>query len=378
MAYWIRANEETLCPKGYVNVRDNEDVKMCVHKIADMVSNMTIMLMENSENGDIRIRDKLARKVDIEPSSIMTRKTFIYRIVADLITHGNAVVIPEIKGEYIDEFRILNAKNCVYRETSDGYRIEYKGTPLNPDDVLHFVCIPDEDQPFRGVGYVPQIKGAIENIAQANATKTGFLRSKWKPSLIISVAADDQFMEDEENRRRILDSYTTGTEAGEPWLIPAGEITVQTVQPLSLKDLAIQDSLVLDKKIVAGAIGVPPFMVGVGSFDRDEFNNFVSTQIFSFTEIIHQEFTKKVLFSPNRYFKFKSRSLLQYNLQELTAHVSDMVGMGMMSRNEGRGEFDYTPVDVDGMNDYCALENYIPVARLGDQKKIGGGEGNGE
>ena len=57
--------------------------------------------------------------------------------------------------------------------------------------------------------------------------------------------------------------------------------------------------------------------------------------------------------------------------------VTEMVKDGMLNRNEGRAEFDYSPVDDEAMNEYNVLENYIPVGKVGEQKKLKGGE-NGE
>ena len=59
---------------------------------------------------------------------------------------------------------------------------------------------------------------------------------------------------------------------------------------------------------------------------------------------------------------------MQYDLGELTTHVKEMVAAGMINRNEGRNAFDYSP--VDGLNEYVVLENYIPVADVGNQKKL--------
>ncbi len=82
--------------------------------------------------------------------------------------------------------------------------------------------------------------------------------------------------------------------------------------------------------------------------------------------------TKKLVYAPNWYFKFNAKSLMQYDLGELTTHVKEMVAGGMLNRNEGRNAFDYSP--VDGLNEYVVLENYIPVAEVGNQKKLKGGE----
>lgn len=380
VAYWLAGGDpkDILFPSGYTRLIDNEEIRKCTHKIADLVSNMTIMLMQNGENGDIRIKNELSRKIDIEPNKYMTRKQFIYKIVTDMILYGNAVVLPTYNGEYLENLDILRADRCRFEETENGYVIRYGNTTFNPDEVIHFAFIPDDDKPFMGVGYAKQVKESLDNLLQANATKTGFLRSKWKPSLIIAIQTDIEELQDKESRNKILNSYTETTEMGEPWLIPAGEIDVKEIKPLTLADLAIQDSITLDKKSIATAIDVPPFMIGVGEFKKDEYNNFVKRTCSSFAQLIQQVLTKSILYSPNMYFKMKSRSLLQYDLPELTSHVKEMVAGGMLSRNEGRNEFDYSPVDKDGMDDYIVLENYIPVEKVGDQKKLKGGDDVGK
>ncbi|EPR07660.1 phage portal protein [Ruminiclostridium papyrosolvens] len=376
---WLNGTDarDILCPEGYTPLSKNEEIRRCVFKIADLVSNMTIMLMENGENGDIRLKNELSKKIDIYPNNNMTRKNFIHKLVTDMILTGNAVAYPQIKNGLIDNLKILNADSLNFDEVGDSYQIRYRGTPYYPDEVLHFVLNPDDDYPFKGQGYTQLIKETVMNLLQANATKKGFLKSKWKPSMIISINSDAEELQDPEKRAKILGSYTKTTEIGEPWLIPAGEIDVKTIQPLTLNDLAIQDSITLDLKVIAAAIGVPGFMVGVGAFNKEEYNNFISTTIMSIAMILQQELSKKLLFSPTMYFKFNPKSLMQYDLGEKDEHVVKMVTTGMLSKNEGRAEFDYSPVDVDGMNDYTVLENYLKVSDLSKQKKLEQGGGNG-
>ena len=69
--YW--GGEDFILPVGYTPLSKNEDVLRCVNIIADMVSNMTLKLMQNGEKGDIRVKNGLSRKLDIEPNSFMTR-----------------------------------------------------------------------------------------------------------------------------------------------------------------------------------------------------------------------------------------------------------------------------------------------------------------
>lgn len=378
VAIWLNSSEakDVLIYNGYTPLSRNEEIRRCVYKIADLVSNMTIMLMQNGENGDVRIKNELSKKIDVSPCKNMTRKSFIHKIVTDICLYGNAIVLPKVDTiGLIDDLQILNAEQVHYLSDGDGYKISYKGKVFDNDEVMHFVLNPDDDKPYIGQGFTQMVKRAVENLLQANATKTGFLQSKWKPSLIISTQADAEELIDPELRKKILGSYARETEIGEPWLIPAGEIDIKTIQPLTLNDLAIQDSITLDLKTVACAIGVAPFMVGVGEFKKDEYNNFISTVIMSIATILQQELTKKLLYSPTMYFKFNPKSLLQYDLGEKVNFVQTMVASGMLNRNEGRTEFDYSPVDADGMNDYVVLENYIPVADVGNQKKLNkGGE----
>ena len=377
---WLNGSDsrDILCPEGYTPLSKNEEIRRCVFKIADLVSNMTIMLMENGENGDIRLKNELSKKIDIYPNNNMTRKNFIHKLVTDMVLTGNAVAYPQVQNGLIDNLKILNADSLHFDEVGDSYQIRYRGTPYYPDEVLHFVLNPDDDYPFKGQGYTQLIKETVMNLLQANATKKGFLKSKWKPSMIISINSDAEELQDPEKRSKILGSYTKTTEIGEPWLIPAGEIDVKTIQPLTLNDLAIQDSITLDLKVIASAIGVPGFMVGVGAFNKEEYNNFISTTIMSIAMILQQELSKKLLFSPTMYFKFNPKSLMQYNLTEQVQFVKELVGGGMLNRNEGRAEFDYPPVDKPGMNDYIVLENYVPVERVGDQKKLKGGDTGAE
>ena len=378
VAFWLQGEEaqNILMPSGYMPITKNEEVKKCIHKIADLISSMTIMLMENSQDGDIRLKNELAKKVDVYPNNYMTRKNFIYKVVADMLTHGNSVVYPTHEGALLDNLTIWDINRINFYETEEAYSIQYKLQKFDPMELLHFVLIPDDILPFKGQGFIPIVKDTIANLVQANTTKTGFLQSKWRPSLIIKVESDAEGMQIQEERQKILNSYVGDTENGEPWIVPASEIDVKEIRPLSLQDLAIQESITLDKRAVASAFGIPPFMVGVGNFDKDEYNNFINVVIMPIAKSIEQEMTKKLVYAPNWYFKFNFKSLMQYDLNELTSHVRQLVAGGMLNRNEGRNAFDYSP--VKGLNDYVVLENYIPVADVGNQKKLKGGETGSE
>ena len=75
---------------------------------------------------------------------------------------------------------------------------------------------------------------------------------------------------------------------------------------------------------------------------------------------------------PDLFFRFNSRSLLNYSMDELIKAGAEMVDRMAMRRNEWR---DWMGLEYDPeMDELLALENYIPADRLGDQSKLTGGE----
>lgn len=257
-----------------------------------------------------------------------------------------------------------------------GYRIYYAGHDYSPDEMIHVVINPDPQCPWKGTGYRASLRGIVNNLEQATATKAGFMQSKWKPSIIVKVDGMIDEFSSPQGRKQLLERYVESTEAGEPWLIPADQFEVETVKPLSLQDLAINDAVELDKRTVASIIDVPPFVLGVGEFKADEWNNFINTRIRGICNAIEQAFTKTLIYSPRRYFKFNNRSIYAYDIKTINDVCASMCDHMAMRRNEWREWIGFSPDPQ--MNELLALENYVPADRLGDQKKLKGGDSGGE
>lgn len=374
VAFVTNSGWETLECAGYTSLAHNPEVTTAVDTIARLIGSMTIHLMENTENGDIRVRNELSRKVDIDPNQYMTRSAFIQWIIKTMMLegNGNAVVYPETRRGILRNLQPIPAAFASFIPDGFGYRVVISGREYDPGNVLHFVLNPGSYYPWLGEGYRVALSDVANNLKQAAATEKGFMSSKWKPSIIVKVDSLTDEFSSPEGRRKLLEDYVETTEAGEPWMIPADQFSVEQVRPLTLSDLALADFVQLDKRTVAAILGVPPFVLGVGDFHREAWNNFISSTIMPIARAIEQELTRKLLVSPNWFFRFNVRSLYNYELRDMAQVADDQFVRGIMTGNEVRDWIGMPP--LEGLNELVILENYIPRGMIGDQNKLNGGD----
>lgn len=379
-AVWItdQTGWNDLCLTQYRPLDRCPEIVTACSRIAELIATMTIYLMSNTDNGDIRIVNELSRKVDIEPTTYMTRHTWMMGIVMNMLLYGrgNAVVLPHTTDGLLGDLEPISADRVSFIQDGRAYKIMIDGIAKNPADLLHFVFRPDKYQLWRGRGISIELHDVARNLGQASDTTNGFMESKWKPSVIIKVDALTDEFSSPEGRSKLLEDYISTAKAGEPWMIPAEQFSVEQIRPLSLSDLAISDVVTLDKKTVASIVGVPAFLLGVGDFNADEWNNFVNTTVHGIAQSIEQELTKKLLISPKWYWKFNIRSLHAYALKEIADVYKELRAIGVVDGNEVRDAIGMQP--REGLDELVMLENYIPTDKLGDQQKlVQGGNGNG-
>lgn len=362
----------------YVTLDQCPEIVAGVKVISELIGSMTIHLMSNTKNGDIRIQNELSRLIDINPELNMTRMTWMSYNVSNMLLYGkgNAIVLPHTWRGYLQSLEPI-APDRVSLIAKDGSRREYEvwidGAKHNSNDVIHLVYNPDKYYPWKGRGITIPLREIAGMLKQARKTEKGFLESKWKPSVIVRVDSTIEEFSTPEGREKILKNYVKSSEVGEPWLIPGEQFQVEQVKPLSLADLAINDSVKLDKQMVAALLGVPAFLMGVGTYSRDEWNTFIKHTIGPLAIGIQQEMTKKLILSENWYLKFNVRNLLDWDLKSLYSVYGGLSDKGIVTGNEVRDIMGMSP--MEGLDELRILENYIPADRIGDQNKLkGGGE----
>lgn len=360
---------------GYQTLDNCPEMVAACSRIAQLVGSMTIYLMANTEKGDMRIVNELSRKIDIEPCKTMTRSAWMKAIVMNLLLYGdgNSVVYPHTRAGLLQSMEPIEAHRVAFKEVvgKDDYRISIDGKAYDPQNLLHFTLNPDPQHLWHGQGYRVTLKTIIDNLAQASATEKAFMSSKWQPSIIVKVDGLVDEFASPEGREKLLESYIATSKRGDPWLIPSEQFSVEQVRPLSLADLAINESVTLDKKTVASVLGVPAFVLGVGDYSVPEWDSFINNTIRPIAESIQQELTRKLILSPKMYLQFNASKLYSYDLQKVSNVYANLYDKGIITGNEVREKLGMEP--RDDLDELMVLENYIPVSKVGEQLKLGGG-----
>lgn len=364
---------------GYTSLDQNPTILTACQAVATLVSLVSWHIMENTEGGDRRIRNELSRKIDIDPNSYTTRADFYEAIAMNMLLYGdgNAVVRPHTENGYLRDLEVVPMDRVTFMPDNVlgyGYWILIDGVKYDPKDLLHFRLHPDKNYPWKGTGIKVAISDVAHNLKQAAHTEKSFLASEYKPPIIVKLQAMGEEFQTPAGREKIAEDYLKTNKAGEPWIIPAEQMDVTSVKPLTLQDLAISDTVTIDMKTAASIVGVPSFLVGVGDFKKDEYNNFVQTTVRHIVEKIQQTMTKGLILSPNWYLKGNIWALLDWDLAQITSVFTQMGDRGWITGNEARDRINLEP--KEGLDELKVLENYIPADMSGNQSKLNGGNKN--
>lgn len=387
-------------PSGWNKLARRPEVVAAVDKIANLIASQTIKIMENTKDeegrklGDNVVINGLSAKLDQSPNSYMTRHAFLKNLIYTLYLEGdgNAIVIPELqKGnltKYLEDVKngkenyienlipVEPYKVSFYRTDNNSkiktpYYIQINNKIFLPNDVLHFRIGADPNFIYKGCGPRVALSETMKNLGRIDSIQKEYLTNAYFPSFIVKWGgnvADKAGIG--ERLDKLFSNWNKNKKPGDLLNIPIMNADIEQVKPMSLNDLAIRDGKELSNKTVAAILGVPlSFIDGSLTFNKDEYNQFIKSTIVPLSQMISQELTNKLIINRNQYIKLDYAKLYKYDAAEI-AMYKNLVTTGAITRNELRDKIGMEPSDKKGMNDLIALENYIPVDKLGEQKKL--------
>lgn len=364
---WLKGSS---LPLGYTRLCDTPEVIACIRWIAGQLGSMTIKIMENGPDGDRRVRDNFARFLDVTPCPEMgTRMRWMSWIATEMLTsqNGSAFVLPVTKGgEFVSLLPMPGAVPASGGMWPDWY-VSWRGHRYAPDEVIPFVHGADPDYPWCGMGLRVGLRAVADSLGKTAQAKATLSDPTYQPPLVACVDSDSDLAQGEP-KQIFLDNYIECQETGKPWVIPGNLFKLETIRPLSISDIAIKDSVELDRKAVCSLLGVPGYVLGVSEFSEVEHNGFVGTTILPLALEIQQALTGGLILNPKRYVLLDVKSLYRYSLKDLMAIYKELGAMGYATGNEVRNPMNLPP--RKDLNELRVLENYIPVEMSGDQKKL--------
>ena len=116
-------NDDGICPAGYTRLDRIPAIVAGYHRIAELAASLTIHLMENTADGDVRIQNELSRKIDINPSKRLTRSTWMEYILMNLFLYGkgNSIVRVKTRAGILQDLQPIPANRVQLIPDQTGY-----------------------------------------------------------------------------------------------------------------------------------------------------------------------------------------------------------------------------------------------------------------
>lgn len=352
---------------NYRRLKDAPEIKAALNYISDTVANITIQLYENTDQGNKKIKNALSKKINVNPYKYYTRQQFIKFIVDNLLLYGNAIIYPKFKDGLIDELIPIPKDNYeLLEDVKTDYKIIISGETYYPNQVLHFKLNPNTHTPWKGEG----IKIDLEELSRS-IIDLGDAKNEINKTIVLGVDSMAEELFTEEGQEQLTKKFIDDNGKIRPVIIvPSGLIKVEQIQQTSLTETGLEQSIKLNREKIAGLLGVPAFLLGVGTYKKEEYQHFIRTKITTITKAIEQELTQKLLIADNLFFKFNINSLLNNDLVELANVYTALYSRGLITGNEVRDIFDLNPKEE--LEGFIMLENYIPMELIDKQNKLSG------
>lgn len=340
------------------------EFERAIETIGGLLGSLTLQVWQTKPGGaKERLKNAKSYWLDVEPIPGMTRLEWTKKVVRTMYEKGVCFVAVESFGgneqlKILEDFFIQSDGTVKSYKTNEAYKLE---------ELLRFSA---GTKPA-----VDALRQTNENLKMAAALKARFLKNSFTPSLVVKVDVDMSALTEENDQRlkTLQKVISRSAETGQPMIFEQGFVDIQELKGRTYEELGLDVALKDEQMKVAAFFGLPAFLVGAGSFNREEYNLFIKTTFMTLVRMFEQQLSR-VFASDEIYVKYNTERLLSIDLREQMAFVSECLAQGIMTPNEARQKLGLTPSSSKGMNEFRILENYVPVAKLGDQAKLKQGE----
>lgn len=369
---WLGMIRESFTGAWQRNVEVNQDsvlthstVFACITLIANDIAKLWIKLVEEDANGICSETDSPSfSPVLSTPNHYQTRVKFIFCWLLSLLTRGNTYVLLErnhrggpnsgnVVAMYVldpSRVQVLVAPDgSVYYHLGQDWLagVEGAGLIVPASEIIHDVMVPLYHpliglSPLFACGVAAmqglKIQSSSLELFSKGLQISGIITS---PNSISNEAA-------ERIERYWAENYM-GTDNIGKIPVLGDALSFQPRTSLTAVDAQLIDQLKWSAEFICSVFHVPPYMVGIGAPPANANVQALTLQYYSqalqaIIENMEALLTQGLALPSRLSVEFDLKALLRMDTATLMKTVSEGVGSGVYTPNEGRAEFDLKPV----------------------------------
>lgn len=354
---------------GYNHVIENNAVAFsCIDRIASSIASLSYGIYRTSN--DSRVKNHPLTDVIFNPNAEETHSQFIYQIVNDIYTAGNAYIYlyKDADGETTNLFRLDPKAVYINRNEFNQKIYSYYGKTYTANQVLQIASRWGYDG-LKGKSIFDVCKETFDTANSLDDfTNNSFSNSLGKRLVIDLSEAYPNATEEEmkQIRERYAQNYSGAQNAGKA-VVKTNNVKFETLDTGTTTNQSseLTENKNFQLKVLSLIFGVPlEILSGDGSSDLEKLTTLYTTNaVAPIVQQLEESFQKlfKLEDRAKYYFKFSYNSLLRTSLaSKIDAYVKQM-NNGLLTINEIRAKENLPPID-DGDTTYRP-SNLLPVLK---------------
>lgn len=367
------------------NAMNLSGVYACIDIISNTISKLPFFVMDRSTREHID-DDKLYYLLNYLPNEHTNATDFKKAAVVQLLTNGNAYIVPKFKGlELVSLSLVDSGKVSIFRTSDDIviYRyVDSKGDEhlYRYDEIIHLKLYTTDG--VNGISPLTYARLVVQTGLNQESFQKQFYENGGRPSGTLTVAADlsgrtitiqmpDGTTQTRSYKSIVREEWDKVKGGAYGTAVLDNGMKYETVPQISPADMDFVNSKTVNLEDIARFFNVPPYKLGVG---KQTYSNNEQAQIDYITNCIvpivtrfEQEFTLKLLlgaqFRKGWVVKANLESELRGDTTARAAWYDKMRSMGIYNINEIRALENLPSIGEDGETRLIGA-NSVPLERL--------------